>query len=60
MRLVAKLAKPKQCKNPEKSLKPCHIGTQMRVRPEGYPMSTQMTGFRWFSKYFAFLWFGGK
>ena len=31
-----------------------------RVLSESFPMNTNMTGFRWFSKYFAFLCFGQK
>ena len=34
-----------------KWLKPWHIGTHMRVLIENYLMNTNMTGFRWFSKY---------
>ena len=43
---------------PEKSLKLWHMGTHLRVLNESYPMSTKMTGFRWFSKIFASLCFG--
>ena len=60
MLLEANLANTKYCKNPEKSLKPWHIGTHLRVLREGYPMSTNMTGFRWFSKLFAFFCYGRK
>ena len=31
------------------------MGTHMRVLNESFPMSTNMTGFRWFSKIVAFL-----
>ena len=60
MVLVAKLACTKYHKNPGKSLKPWHMGTHLRVLREGYQMSTNMTGFRWFSKIFVFLCFGRK
>ena len=51
MLLVANLANYTQlCKNPEKSLKPWHMGTHLRVLGEGYPMSTNMTRFRWFQR----------
>ena len=53
--LEANLANTKYSKNPEKSLKPWHIGTHLRVLREGYPMSTNMTDFRWFSKFCIFL-----
>ena len=33
-----------------KWLKPCHMGTHQRVLSESYPMNTNMTRFRWFSK----------
>ena len=41
----------KKKKIPEKLLKPWQMGTHLRGN---YPMSTKMTGFRWFSKLFAF------
>ena len=34
------------------------MGTHLRVLSESYPMSTNMTGFEWFSKIFTFLYFG--
>ena len=34
-------------------MKPCHVGTHMRVVRESYPMNTNVTGFRWFSKIFG-------
>ena len=37
-----------------KILKSGHMGTHMRVLSRTYPMNTNMTGFRWFSKIFAF------
>ena len=33
------------------------MGTHLRVLSESYPMNTNMTGFRWFSKLFASLCF---
>ena len=36
-----------------KWLKPWHMGTHIRVLSESYPMNTNMTGFRWFSKIFV-------
>ena len=50
MLLVANFASKKWCKNPEKGLKPWQIGTHLRVLGESYPMNTNMTGFKWFSK----------
>ena len=35
---------------PEKWLKPWQMGTHLRVLNESYPMNTNMTGLRWFSK----------
>ena len=37
--------------------KPWHMGTHLRVHSESYPMNTNMTGFKWFSIFFAFLCF---
>ena len=34
------------------------MGTHLRVLSESYPMNTNMTGFLWFSKDFAFLYLG--
>ena len=31
------------------------MGTLLRVLSESYPMNTNMTGYRWFSKIFPFL-----
>ena len=45
-------------KNLKKYLKPWHMGTHLRALRESYPMNTNMTGFRCFSKIFAFLRFG--
>ena len=50
MLLVANLVNTKWCKKTEKRLKPWHMGTHLRVLSESYPMYTNMTGFRWFSK----------
>ena len=60
MLVVANLANTKWYKNPKKLAKPWEMGTHMRVLLEIYPMNTTMTGFRRFSKIFAFLYFGGK
>ena len=43
---------------PEKLLKPWQMGTHLRVLHESYPMHTNMTGFRWFSKYSAIFCIG--
>ena len=37
-------------RNNWKWLKPWHVGTHLRVLSESYPMNTNVTGFRWFSK----------
>ena len=55
MLVVARFAKAKYCKNSEKSLKPWHVGTHLRVLSESYLMTTNMSGFTCFSKIFAFL-----
>ena len=57
---LANLANTKWCKRPKKWYKPWHMGTHLKVLSERYPMSTNMTGFRWFSKCFASLCFGRK
>ena len=31
------------------------MGTHLRVLSKNYPMNTNMTGFRWFSKFFCVL-----
>ena len=46
--LVANFANTKCCKNTEKLLKPCHIGTHRRVLSKSYPMNTNITGLRCF------------
>ena len=55
MLLVAKFANAKWCKKSEKWLKPWQMGTHLKVLGESFPMNTNMTGFRWSSKYFASL-----
>ena len=40
----------------KKLLRPWQMGTHMRVLIESYPMNTNMTGYRWFSKIFASLY----
>ena len=54
MLLVANLANTKRCKITEKLLKPWQMGTHLRVLSESYPMNTNMTGFRLFSKSLRF------
>ena len=49
MLLVTYLTNTKRCKKPEKWLKPWHMGTHLKVLRESSPISTNMTGFRWFS-----------
>ena len=44
----------KMTQKAEKWLKPWHMGTHLRVLSESYPINTNMTGFRWFSYFFAF------
>ena len=44
----------------KKLLKYWHMGTHLKVLSESYLMNTNMTGFRWFSKIFAYLYFGRK
>ena len=60
MLLVANLANTKWCWNLKKWLKPWQMGTHLRVLSKSYPMNTNMTGFRWFSKIFVSLCFGQK
>ena len=54
------LANTKWCKNPGKWPKPWHVGTHLRVLSESYPMNTNLTGFRWFSRIFVSLRFVWK
>ena len=54
------LANTKWSKSSEKWLKLWHMGTHLRVLRESYPMNTNMTGFRGFTKSFASLCFGRK
>ena len=37
----------------EKLLKSWHMGTHLTVLSESFPLNTNMTGFRWFSKNLA-------
>ena len=60
MLLVAKLANTKECKNHEKTPKPWHMGTHVKALSESFQMSTNMTGFGWFSEILASLYFGRK
>ena len=60
MLLVATLVDTKWCKNPEKWPKPWQMGTHLIVLIKSVPMNTNMTGFRWFWRKFAFLCFGRK
>ena len=53
--VVENWANTKRCKNTEKVLKPWQMGTHLNVLSKSYPMNTNMTGLRWFSKSFAFL-----
>ena len=57
---MANLANIQWRKPPEKWLKPCNMGTHLRVLIKSCPMNSNMTGFRWFSEIFAFLCFGLK
>ena len=41
----------KWCKNPEKWLKPWQMGTHLRALSKSFPMNTNMTGSRRFSKF---------
>ena len=54
----ANLANAKWCKTPKKILKPWHIGTHLIVLRGSYPMNSNMSWFRWFSKVFVLLCFG--
>ena len=56
--LEANSTNTKECKKPEKSSKLWQMGTHLKVPSESFPMSTNMTGFRWISKFFAFLSIG--
>ena len=60
MLLVANLANTKWGKNPEKLVKPWNMGTHLRALNKSFPMNTNMTGIRWFSKIFASMCFGRK
>ena len=43
-------------KKKEKLLNPWHMGTHLRTRIKSYPMNTNMTGSRWFSKKYLHSW----
>ena len=58
MLLVDNFANTKRCKKPEKLLKPWQMGTYLRVLGESFQMNTKTTGFQWFFKNLAILWFG--
>ena len=60
MPLLASLANTKWYKKHGKWLKLWHMGTHMRELSESFPMNTNVTGFRWFSKIFASLCFRWK
>ena len=60
MLLVVYLTNTKWCKKPEKGLKLQVTGTHLRELNESFPMNTNMTRFRRFSKIFASLFFGWK
>ena len=57
---MAIFANTKFHKKAEKWLKPWYMDTHQSVLNESYPMNTNMTGFKWFSKFFASLCFGWK
>ena len=46
MLLVANFAIKKSPQKIKKLLKPCHMGTHLRVLGKSYPMNTNMTGFK--------------
>ena len=60
MLLVANLPIQNDAKSMKNSPKPWHMGTHLKVLTESFLMSTNMTGFRCFSKIFASLCFGQK
>ena len=47
---VSSSKKQNDAKKPEKMTKPQRMGTHLRVLSESYPVNTNMTGSRWFSK----------
>ena len=57
MLLVASFANTKRCKKAKKWLQ-LQMGTHLRVLSDSYPMDTNMTGFRCFSKIFKSLYLG--
>ena len=60
MLVVGNFSRTKWYKKSEKVLKFWDMGTHLRVFSESYPMNTNMTGFRWFSRIFVSLWFGQR
>ena len=60
MLLVANLAIQNDVKTLKNTPKPCQMGSHLKILCESYPLNTNMTGFRWFSKIFASLCFGRK
>ena len=60
MLLADNLANTKKMQNPKEWMKPWHMGTYLRVLGESYPMNTNMTAFRWYSKIFVSLGFEQK
>ena len=61
MLLVAFLAKTKLCKNHvHNMIETLAYGTLLRVLSESFPMNTNVTGFRWFSKIVPSLCIGRK
>ena len=48
------------CKKTKICLKPWQMGTHLKVLSESFPMNTNMTGFRGFSRYLDFLCFRQK
>ena len=55
-----KMMQKRFLKNPEKLLKPWHMGVHPKVLSESFLMNTNMPGFRCFSKDFAPLCLGQK
>ena len=60
MLVVADLANMNDAKIWKNDLKPWQIGTHPKVLGDSYPMSTNTTGLRSFSKIFASSCFGQK
>ena len=53
---MANLVKTKWCEKSWKWQKPRQMGTYLIALSESFLMNTNMTGFRWFSEIFAFLY----